>query len=111
MATIGKRNTLTVLRDSSPGIYLDGGEHGEILLPNRYVPPGDRAGRPARSVRLPGFGGSAGGHHRNPARHSWGGGHLKSHQYQPPDRRLFRLGAGQGFIVALPRADRSEEHT
>lgn len=46
MATIGKRNTLTVLRDSSPGLYLDGGEHGEILLPNRYVPrrsaPGDR---------------------------------------------------------------------
>ena len=46
MATIGKRNTLTILRDSTPGIYLDGGEHGEILLPNRYVPrgvaPGDR---------------------------------------------------------------------
>ena len=40
MATIGKRNTLTVLRDSTPGIYLDGGEHGEILLPNRYVPRG-----------------------------------------------------------------------
>ncbi len=40
MATIGKRNTLTVLRDSTPGIYLDGGEHGEILLPNRYVPLG-----------------------------------------------------------------------
>jgi uncharacterized protein len=38
MATIGRRNTLTVLRDSTPGIYLDGGEHGEILLPNRYVP-------------------------------------------------------------------------
>jgi uncharacterized protein len=38
MATIGKRNTLTVVRDSSPGLYLDGGEHGEILLPNRYVP-------------------------------------------------------------------------
>jgi uncharacterized protein len=37
MATIGKRNTLTVLRYSAPGIYLDGGEHGEILLPNRYV--------------------------------------------------------------------------
>lgn len=37
---------LTVTRDSTPGIYLDGGEHGEILLPNRYVPPriapGDR---------------------------------------------------------------------
>ncbi len=46
MATIGKRNTLTIVRDSTPGIYLDGGEHGEILLPNRYVPkqfaPGDR---------------------------------------------------------------------
>ena len=46
MASIGKRNTLTVLRDSTPGIYLDGGELGEILLPNRYVPrgvaPGDR---------------------------------------------------------------------
>jgi uncharacterized protein len=38
MATIGKRNTLRVVRDSTPGLYLDGGEHGEILLPNRYVP-------------------------------------------------------------------------
>jgi len=38
MATIGKRNTLTVLRDSKPGLYLDGGNLGEILLPNRYVP-------------------------------------------------------------------------
>jgi uncharacterized protein len=46
MANIGKRNMLRVVRDSSPGVYLDGGEHGEILLPNRYVPrrimPGDR---------------------------------------------------------------------
>jgi predicted RNA-binding protein (virulence factor B family) len=40
MATIGKRNTLTVLRDSPSGMYLDRGEHGEILLPNRYVPRG-----------------------------------------------------------------------
>lgn len=39
MAAIGKRNTLTVLRDAPPGFYLDGGELGEILLPNRYVPP------------------------------------------------------------------------
>ena len=38
MATIGKRNTLTILRESKSGVYLDGGEHGEILLPNRYVP-------------------------------------------------------------------------
>jgi predicted RNA-binding protein (virulence factor B family) len=38
MATIGKNNILTVLRDSASGLYLDGGEHGPILLPNRYVP-------------------------------------------------------------------------
>ena len=38
MAAIGKRNTLRVLRNSTSGVYLDGGEHGEILLPNRYVP-------------------------------------------------------------------------
>jgi hypothetical protein len=44
MANIGKRNTLTVVRDSSPGLYLDGGQHGEILLPNRYVPRGIKAG-------------------------------------------------------------------
>ena len=44
MAVIGKRNTLTVLRDSTPGLYLDGGEHGEILLPNRYVPRGFKIG-------------------------------------------------------------------
>jgi uncharacterized protein len=44
MATIGKQNTLTVLRDSASGIYLDGGELGEILLPNRYVPQKIAAG-------------------------------------------------------------------
>jgi predicted RNA-binding protein (virulence factor B family) len=46
MATIGKRNTLAVLRDSTPGIYLDGAEHGEILLPNRYVSRGVLIGDP-----------------------------------------------------------------
>src|ERR1041385_5986584 len=44
MAIIGKRNTLTVVRDASPGLYLDGGDHGEILLPNRYVPRGLKRG-------------------------------------------------------------------
>ena len=44
MATIGKRNTLTILRSSTSGLYLDGGEHGEILLPNRYVPRGAAMG-------------------------------------------------------------------
>jgi predicted RNA-binding protein (virulence factor B family) len=46
VANIGKRNILMVVRDSSPGLYLDGGEHGEILLPNRYVPRGIKAGDP-----------------------------------------------------------------
>lgn len=39
MAAIGKRNTLPILRASTPGVYLDGGELGEILVPIRYVPP------------------------------------------------------------------------
>jgi predicted RNA-binding protein (virulence factor B family) len=38
MAIIGKRNLLSVVRESSPGLYLDGGELGEILLPGRYIP-------------------------------------------------------------------------
>lgn len=38
MADIGKRNLLPVLRAAPPGLYLDGGNHGEILLPNRDVP-------------------------------------------------------------------------
>lgn len=45
MAVIGKRNVLSVVRESTPGLYLDGGELGEILLPRRYihagVSPGD----------------------------------------------------------------------
>jgi predicted RNA-binding protein (virulence factor B family) len=38
MAIIGKRNLLSVVRASAPGLYLDGGELGEILLPGRYIP-------------------------------------------------------------------------
>src|SRR5688572_21350328 len=44
MAIIGKRNTLRVVRDAAPGIYLDGGETGEILLPGRYIPKGIKPG-------------------------------------------------------------------
>lgn len=42
MALIGRRNRLLVLKDSAPGLYLDGGPHGEILLPRppRDVIPG-----------------------------------------------------------------------
>ncbi len=44
MAQIGKRNSLTVLHSTPHGIYLDGGDHGEILLPNRYIPKGTSLG-------------------------------------------------------------------
>jgi predicted RNA-binding protein (virulence factor B family) len=44
MAFLGRRNLLPVLREAPPGLYLDGGVHGEILLPGRYIPPGVRAG-------------------------------------------------------------------
>ena len=42
---LGKFNTLKVVKEVDFGMYLDGGEEGEILLPSRYVPedckPGD----------------------------------------------------------------------
>jgi predicted RNA-binding protein (virulence factor B family) len=45
MAEIGKLNKLKVNRDSDYGVFMDGENLGEILLPNRYVPvscePGD----------------------------------------------------------------------
>ena len=37
---IGKRCTLSVTRVATPGVFLDGGARGEILLPGRYVPQG-----------------------------------------------------------------------
>jgi uncharacterized protein len=36
---IGRRNALRVVREASPGLYLDGGDELEILLPGRYIPP------------------------------------------------------------------------
>ncbi|HKJ40879.1 MAG TPA: S1-like domain-containing RNA-binding protein [Sunxiuqinia sp.] len=45
MAAIGQMNELQVVKTVDFGIYLDGVEHGEILMPKRYVPencqPGD----------------------------------------------------------------------
>lgn len=38
MATIGKINSLTVLHHVDFGLYLDGGDSGEILLPRREIP-------------------------------------------------------------------------
>ena len=39
MPAIGQRNSLRVVREAPPGVYLDGETLGEILLPKRYVPP------------------------------------------------------------------------
>ena len=38
MIEIGKYNTLRVVKVVDFGVYLDGEERGEILLPNEYVP-------------------------------------------------------------------------
>ena len=46
MAQIGQRNSLPIVRQAPPGLYLDGGAHGEILLPGRYIPPGWKIGSP-----------------------------------------------------------------
>ncbi|WP_438480335.1 CvfB family protein [Oleiharenicola lentus] len=45
MAQLGKRNSLLVLRAAQPGLYLDGGAHGEILLPSKYIRAGDIPGK------------------------------------------------------------------
>jgi len=46
MAIIGRRNLLSIERASGPGLYLNGGKLGEILMPGRYIPadlkPGDK---------------------------------------------------------------------
>jgi len=46
MATLqlGKRNQLKVLREKDHGVYLEGGDIGDILLPKRYVPEGTKIG-------------------------------------------------------------------
>jgi predicted RNA-binding protein (virulence factor B family) len=37
MAEIGKYNRLEIVEQSNHGLYLDGGEHGTILIPHAYV--------------------------------------------------------------------------
>jgi len=39
MANIGERASLRIIREKSFGLYLDGGDLGEVLLPHREVPP------------------------------------------------------------------------
>lgn len=40
MVAIGRVNTLRVVKEVDFGLYLDGGDLGEVLLPKRYVPEG-----------------------------------------------------------------------
>ena len=44
MVQLGKYNNLTVLKTVDFGIYLDGGDGLEILMPSRYVPEGTKEG-------------------------------------------------------------------
>jgi predicted RNA-binding protein (virulence factor B family) len=44
MTEIGKINHLEVVKELDFGIYLDGGDLGEILMPKRYVPEGTMLG-------------------------------------------------------------------
>ncbi len=41
---LGDYNTLTVVKEVDFGLYLDGYDDGEILLPTRYVPEGTKVG-------------------------------------------------------------------
>ncbi|EGV44797.1 GntR family transcriptional regulator [Bizionia argentinensis JUB59] len=38
MIKIGEYNTLEILRETEPGLFLEDDEGNEVLLPNRYVP-------------------------------------------------------------------------
>ncbi|NAO28351.1 GntR family transcriptional regulator [Pseudomonas syringae pv. dysoxyli] len=38
MALIGRYNSLQIVKHTNFGLYLDGAQDGEILLPNRYIP-------------------------------------------------------------------------
>ncbi len=38
MIKLGEYNTLEILRDTEPGLFLGDGNDNEVLLPNRYVP-------------------------------------------------------------------------
>jgi predicted RNA-binding protein (virulence factor B family) len=44
MAQIGRLASLIVNRIATPGVFLDGGHLGEILMPGRYVPRGTLPG-------------------------------------------------------------------
>jgi len=44
MAEVGQFNTLKVVKEVPFGVYLDGAEWGEVLLPSKFVPQGAKVG-------------------------------------------------------------------
>lgn len=44
MSETGKYNKLKIIKEVEFGMYLDGGENGEILLPRKYMPQGAKPG-------------------------------------------------------------------
>jgi predicted RNA-binding protein (virulence factor B family) len=44
MITIGEYNSLTIMREREPGLFLMDDEDNEVLLPNRYVPENFKIG-------------------------------------------------------------------
>lgn len=44
MSETGKYNKLRIIKEVEFGMYLDGGENGEILLPRKYMPQGAKPG-------------------------------------------------------------------
>ncbi|MBQ2002766.1 MAG: GntR family transcriptional regulator [Bacteroidaceae bacterium] len=44
MLQLGKRNDMVVARKVDFGVYLDGGDIGDVLLPKRYIPEGCEVG-------------------------------------------------------------------
>ena len=48
MADLGRYNTLTILRRTDFGVFLDGGDLGDILLPRKYVTDSMLVGEPLK---------------------------------------------------------------
>jgi hypothetical protein len=103
MAQLGKRNLLPIVRAAQPGLYLDGGSHGEILLPAKYIPAGAVPGGKLEGVCLPRLRGPPRRHHgetlrrRRRVRLSAGG------RRQSPHRPLSRLGASARDLLLPAR--------
>jgi hypothetical protein len=48
MADLGRYNTLSILRRTDFGVFLDGGDLGDILLPRKYVTDSMQVGEPLK---------------------------------------------------------------